>query len=84
MCASLKESGKLAVVLDTGAVSRGSGNSGSNREREIRKQFVERDWVEAESAHKELDYTSAAGVAFVRDHLQWPAAAGSFEEGMGA
>jgi type I restriction enzyme M protein len=47
MFASLKEGGKLAVVLDTGAVSRGSGNTGSNRERDIRKQFVERDWVEA-------------------------------------
>jgi sugar phosphate isomerase/epimerase len=40
--------------------------------------------VEAESAHKELDYTSANGIAFVRDHFQWPAAGGSFEEGMGA
>jgi sugar phosphate isomerase/epimerase len=40
--------------------------------------------VEAESAHKELDFTSANGIAFVRDHLQWPAAGGSFEEGMGA
>ena len=40
--------------------------------------------VEAESAHKDLDFTSANGIAFVRDHLQWPAAGGSFEEGMGA
>ncbi len=40
--------------------------------------------VEAESAHKDLDFTSANGIAFVRDNLQWPAAAGSFEEGMGA
>ncbi len=40
--------------------------------------------VEAESAHKDLDFTSADGIAFVRDHLQWPAAGGSFEEGMGA
>ena len=40
--------------------------------------------VEAESAHKDLDFTSANGIAYVRDHLQWPAAAGSFEEGMGA
>ena len=40
--------------------------------------------VEAESAHRDLDYTSANGIAFVRDHLCWPAAAGSFEEGMGA
>jgi sugar phosphate isomerase/epimerase len=40
--------------------------------------------VEAESAHKELDYCSADGVAYVRDNLCFPAAAGSFEEGMGA
>jgi len=37
----------MAVVLDTGAVSRGSGNAGSNRERDIRKQFVENDFVES-------------------------------------
>ena len=40
--------------------------------------------VEAESAHKDLDWTSANGVAYVRDHLCWPGAAGSFEEGMGS
>jgi hypothetical protein len=40
--------------------------------------------VEAESAHKELDFTSANGIGYVRDNLQWPAAGGSFEEGMGA
>jgi sugar phosphate isomerase/epimerase len=40
--------------------------------------------VEAESAHKDLDYTSANGIAYVRDNLCWPAAAGSFEDGMGA
>jgi sugar phosphate isomerase/epimerase len=39
--------------------------------------------VEAESAHKDLDWTSANGIAYVRDHLCWPGAAGSFEEGMG-
>ena len=37
----------MAVVLDTGAVSRGSGNQGSNKERGIRKSFVEADLVEA-------------------------------------
>ena len=37
----------MAVVLDTGAVSRGSGNQGSNKERDIRKQFVDADLVEA-------------------------------------
>ncbi len=41
MSASLNEGGRMAVVLDTGAVSRGSGNQGSNRERDIRKGFVE-------------------------------------------
>jgi type I restriction enzyme M protein len=39
------QGGKLAVVLDTGAVSRGSGNQGSNRERDVRKTFVEGDLV---------------------------------------
>jgi type I restriction enzyme M protein len=43
MTSSLEEEGRMAVVLDTGAVSRGSGNTGSNRERDIRKAFVEGD-----------------------------------------
>ena len=47
MYASLNDRGRLAVVLDTGAVSRGSGNAGSNRERDIRRKFVENDLVEA-------------------------------------
>jgi type I restriction enzyme M protein len=47
MGASLKDKGKMAVVLDTGAVSRGSGNQGANRERDLRKVFVEKDWIEA-------------------------------------
>ena len=37
----------MAVVLDTGAVSRGSGSRGSNRERDIRKRFIEEDLIEA-------------------------------------
>lgn len=41
MASSLDDEGRMAVVLDTGAVSRGSGNTGSNRERDIRKAFVE-------------------------------------------
>ncbi len=40
--------------------------------------------VEAESAHRDLDDTSANGIAYVRDHLCFPVAGGSFEEGMGA
>ncbi len=47
MYASLGDGGRMAIVLDTGAVSRGSGNRGSNRERDIRRGFVEEDLVEA-------------------------------------
>jgi len=45
MAASLEPRGRMAVVLDTGAVSRGSGNQGSNRERDVRRAFVEGDLV---------------------------------------
>ena len=44
--ASLKDNGRAAVVLDTGAVSRGSGSKNTDREREIRKKFIENDWIE--------------------------------------
>ncbi|MBW9221500.1 type I restriction-modification system subunit M [Methanothermococcus sp. SCGC AD-155-C09] len=47
MFASLKEDGKLVVVIDTGAVTRGSGSSGTDKEKEIRKKFVENDLIEA-------------------------------------
>jgi sugar phosphate isomerase/epimerase len=40
--------------------------------------------VEAESAYRDLDMTSASGIAFVRDNLCFKIASGSFEEGMGA
>ena len=46
MLASLDEGGRMAVVIDTGSVSRGSGNAGANKERDIRRQFVEKDLVE--------------------------------------
>jgi type I restriction enzyme M protein len=46
MLASLNKNGRAVIVLDTGAVSRGSGGKGSNRERDIRKQFVDRDLIE--------------------------------------
>ena len=46
MFASLNNNGRAAVVLDTGAVSRGSGNQGSNREKDIRQKFVDNDWIE--------------------------------------
>ena len=47
MFVSLKEKGKLVVVIDTGVVARGSGNVGSNREKEIRKKFIDNDFIEA-------------------------------------
>ena len=46
MSASLKNNGRAAIVLDTGAVSRGSGSKHTNRERDIRKVFVENDLIE--------------------------------------
>jgi sugar phosphate isomerase/epimerase len=54
------------------------------RYREIMKTQTAPLVVEAESAHRDLDATSANGIAHVRDHLCFPVAAGSFEEGMGA
>jgi len=64
MYASLSAKGKMGVVLDSGAVSRGSGNQGSNRERDIRKKFVENDLVEAVILMPENIFynTSAPGI----------------------
>ena len=45
--ASLKETGRAAIVLDTGAVSRGSSSKQNRRERDIRKGFVENDLIES-------------------------------------
>lgn len=44
--ASLKKNGRAAVVIDTGAASRGSGNQGENKEKAIRRWFVEQDVIE--------------------------------------
>ena len=44
--ASLKATGRAAIVLDTGAISRGSGSKQTSRERDIRKGFVENDLIE--------------------------------------
>ena len=67
MVAGLKEGGRMAVVLDTGAVSRGSGNEGSNKERAIRREFVEQDLIEAVLLLPEnLFYnTTAPGIVLV-------------------
>ena len=44
--ASLNEKGRAAVVLDTGAASRGSGGKNRDKERDIRRWFVEQDLIE--------------------------------------
>lgn len=72
MAASLAPNGRMAVVLDTGAVSRGSGNQGSNRERDIRRAFVESGWVEAVILLPEnLFYnTTAPGIILILNKAQ--------------
>ncbi|WP_349255448.1 type I restriction-modification system subunit M [Spectribacter acetivorans] len=47
MHASLDAKGRAAVVLDTGAASRGSGNAGTNKEKAVRQWFVDNDLVES-------------------------------------
>ena len=47
MHASLNDKGRAAVVLDTGAVSRGSGNAGTNKEKTVRQWFVDHDLIES-------------------------------------
>ena len=46
MAASINPRGRMAIVLDTGAASRGSGTKGTSRERDIRQAFVQADLVE--------------------------------------
>ncbi len=63
----LNERGRAAVVLDTGAVTRGSGSKNEDRERNIRRWFVERDLVDGVILLPDnLFYnTNAAGVIVV-------------------
>jgi type I restriction enzyme M protein len=44
--ASLKADGRAAVVLDPGAVTRGSGNINKDKEKDIRRWFIENDCIE--------------------------------------
>jgi type I restriction enzyme M protein len=65
--ACMNEHGRAAVVLDTGAVTRGSGSKNEDKERNIRKWFVERDLIDGVILLPEnLFYnTNAAGVIVV-------------------
>src|SRR5437773_5644956 len=44
--ASMNDKARAAVVLDTGAASRGSGNANTNKEKDVRKWLVEQDLIE--------------------------------------
>jgi type I restriction enzyme M protein len=65
--ACLGDSGRAAVVLDTGAVTRGSGSKNEDKERNIRKWFVDNDLVDGVILLPDnLFYnTTAAGVIVV-------------------
>jgi type I restriction enzyme M protein len=65
--ACLNERGRAAVVLDTGAVTRGSGSKNEDKERNIRKWFVDRDLIDGVILLPDnLFYnTTAAGVIVV-------------------
>lgn len=64
---AMKDSGRAAVVLDTGAVTRGSGSKNEDKERNIRRWFVERDYVDGVILLPDnLFYnTTAAGIIIV-------------------
>ena len=65
--ACMNDHGRAAVVLDTGAVTRGSGSKNEDKERNIRKWFVEQDLIDGVILLPEnLFYnTTAAGVIVV-------------------
>lgn len=65
--ACLGDHGRAAVVLDTGAVTRGSGSKNEDKERNIRKWFVDRDLIDGVILLPDnLFYnTTAAGVIVV-------------------
>jgi len=65
--ACLGDRGRAAVVLDTGAVTRGSGSKNEDKERNIRKWFVEHDLIDGVILLPDnLFYnTTAAGVIVV-------------------
>lgn len=63
----LDTNGRAAVVLDTGAVTRGSGSKNEDKERNIRKWFVDNDYIDGVILLPEnLFYnTNAAGIVVV-------------------
>jgi len=64
---AMDDDGRACVVLDTGAVTRGSGSKNEDKERNIRKWFVDHDFIDGVILVPEnLFYnTTAAGVIVV-------------------
>lgn len=75
---SLDDDGRATVVLDTGAVTRGSGSKQEDKERNIRKWFVDNDLIDGVILLPEnLFYnTTAAGVIIVLSKRKKPARQG--------
>lgn len=63
----MNDAGRAAVVLDTGAMTRGSGSKNEDKERNIRKWFVDHDYIEGVILLPDnLFYnTSAAGIIVI-------------------
>ncbi len=80
MLAALNERGRAAIVLDTGAVSRGSGSKNSDKEQAIRAALVERDVIEGVVLLPEnLFYnTSAPGIVLLLNRAKPPERKGQF------
>ena len=86
------QAGRAAIILDTGAVSRGSGGQGGNKEKDARRALAQRDWIEGVVLLPEnLFYnTTAPGVILVlnkakparrRGQIMLINASGEFEKG---
>ena len=71
---SMKTNGRAGVVLDTGAVTRGSGSRNEDKEKTIRKWFVEHDIIEGVVLLPDnLFYnTTAAGVIIILNMNKLP------------
>jgi type I restriction enzyme M protein len=71
---SLKANGRAAVVLDTGAVTRGSGSRNEDKEKTIRKWFVDHDLIEGVVLLPDnLFYnTTAAGIIVLLNRNKLP------------
>jgi hypothetical protein len=71
--AALKEGGRAAVVLDTGAVSGGSGSKSANKEKKIRQAFFARDGTGARSIAARATPSPSTG-----EGIRWPGDIRSF------